>query len=86
MVDRYKPTVHEVNATVRMGAHPCGDYVSAADYDALAARARELEAALHEIADFSEQFSMGVEDAVSRMYKVNQIADTALALCGAEHG
>jgi hypothetical protein len=45
------------------------------------ARIRELEAALHEIADFSEQFIMDDEDGDERMYKVNQIADTALALC-----
>jgi hypothetical protein len=38
-------------------------------------RIRELEAALHEIADFSEQF-IADDDC---MYKVNQIADTALA-------
>ncbi len=40
---------------------------------------RELEAALHEIADFSEQFIGDDEDGDERMYKVNQIADTALA-------
>jgi hypothetical protein len=42
-------------------------------------RIRELEAALHEIADFSEQFIADNEDGDERMYKVNQIADTALA-------
>jgi hypothetical protein len=42
-------------------------------------RIRELEAALHEIADFSEQFIMDDEDSDERMYKVNQIADTAIA-------
>jgi hypothetical protein len=47
----------------------------------LAAKARiaELEAALTEIADFSEQFIGDDEDGDERMYKVNQIADTALA-------
>ncbi len=59
-------------------------------------RIRELEAALHEIADFSEQFIMDDEDGDERMYKVNQIADTALACAasgaitaldrGGEHG
>ncbi len=40
----------------------------------------ELEAALHEIADYSEQFIADDEhDVAARMYKVNQIADTALA-------
>ncbi len=43
------------------------------------ARIRELEAALREIADFSEQFIGDDEDGDERMYKVNQIADTALA-------
>jgi hypothetical protein len=43
-------------------------------------RIRELEAALHEIADFSEQFIGDDEDGDERMYKVNQIADTTLAL------
>ena len=45
----------------------------------LLARIWELEAALHEIADFSEQFIGDDEDGDERMYKVNQIADTALA-------
>ncbi len=44
------------------------------------ARIAELETALHEIADFSEQFIADDEDGDERMYKVNQIADTALAL------
>jgi hypothetical protein len=42
-------------------------------------RVEALEAALHEIADFSEQFIADDEDGDERMYKVNQIADTALA-------
>jgi len=42
-------------------------------------RVRDLEAALTEIADFSEQFIMDDEDGDERMYKVNQIADTTLA-------
>jgi hypothetical protein len=43
-------------------------------------RREALEAALHEIADFSEQFIADDEDGDERMYKVNQIADTAVAL------
>jgi hypothetical protein len=43
------------------------------------ARIAELEAALREIADFSEQLIADDEDGDGRMYKVNQIADTALA-------
>ncbi len=71
-----------------------GIYVLASDYDALHQQlgetllreqkligAREysaqLEAALREIADISEQFIGDDED--ERMYKINQIADTALA-------
>ncbi len=42
-------------------------------------RIEKLEAALHAIADFSEQFIADDEDGDERMYKVNQIADTALA-------
>jgi hypothetical protein len=41
-------------------------------------RIRELEAALREIADFSEQFIGDDEDGDERMYKVHTIADTAL--------
>jgi hypothetical protein len=52
--------------------------MKASDYDAAEARIRELEAALHEIADFSEQCIADDEDGDERMYKVNQIADTAL--------
>jgi hypothetical protein len=37
-----------------------------------------LEVALREIADFSKQFIGDDEDGDERMYKVNQIADTAL--------
>jgi hypothetical protein len=53
-----------------------------------AERICELEAALREIADFSEQFIGDDEDGDERMYKVNQIADTALATPdrGGEHG
>ena len=54
--------------------HECQREV--ADRDA---RIRELEAALHEIADFSEQFIADDEDGDERMYKVNQIVDTVLA-------
>jgi hypothetical protein len=43
----------------------------------LAGRVVDLEAALREIADFSEQFIGDDEDGDERMYKVNQIADTA---------
>ncbi len=82
MVKRYRETLHEVQATVRMGEHPEGAYVLAADYDELrlstGVRIADLEAALHEIADFSEQFIADDEDGDERMYKVNQIADTAL--------
>ena len=39
-----------------------------------------LEAALHEIADYSEQFVADDEDGDERMYKINLIADGALAL------
>jgi hypothetical protein len=53
--------------------------VDAMDRKVAEARIRELEAALHEIADFSEQFIGDDEDGDERMYKVNQIADTALA-------
>ena len=42
-------------------------------------RVIQLEAALREIADFSEQFIGDDEDGDERMYKVNQIADTVLA-------
>jgi hypothetical protein len=42
------------------------------------ARIRELEAALREVADFSEQFIADDEDGDERMYKVHTIADTAL--------
>jgi Ni,Fe-hydrogenase I large subunit len=69
---------------------------SATVNERLLARISELEAALHEIADFSEQFIADDEDGDERMYKVNQIADTALAHAasgattaanrGAEHG
>jgi chromosome segregation ATPase len=38
------------------------------------ARIAQLEAALREIADFSEQFIGDDEDGDERMYKVNQIA------------
>ena len=54
--------------------------------DKAQARIRELEAerdrlreALTEIADFSEQFIGDDEDGDECMYRVNQIADTALA-------
>jgi hypothetical protein len=44
----------------------------------LVARVAELETALHEIADFSEQFIGDDEDGDERMYKVHQIADNAI--------
>lgn len=43
-----------------------------------AARVRALEAALHEIADFAEQFIGDDEDGDERMYKVHQIADNVI--------
>ena len=53
-------------------------------------RIAQLEAALHEIADFSEQFIGDDEDGDERMYRVNQIADATLASSardrGGEHG
>ncbi len=54
-------------------------YLCQREVEELHQRIRELEAALHEIADFSEQFIGDDEDGDERMYKVNQIADTALA-------
>jgi hypothetical protein len=61
------------------GACDCGLWEQSAVMFKHQERIRELEAALHEIADFSEQFIMDDEDGDERMYKVNQIADTALA-------
>lgn len=46
MTDRYNPLVHEVNATVRMGAHPDGGYVLASDYDLLVTEHENTEAEL----------------------------------------
>ena len=43
MIDRYRPTVAEVQATAYCGLHPDGEYVKASDYDALAARLAEQE-------------------------------------------
>jgi hypothetical protein len=42
------------------------------------ARIAALEAALREIADFAEQFIGDDEDGDERMYKVHQIADSAI--------
>jgi hypothetical protein len=78
------------------GACDCGLWEQSAVMFKHQERIRELETALHEIADFSEQFIMDDEDGDERMYKVNQIADTALACAasgaitaldrGCEHG
>ena len=64
----------------------CGQYrpgdaevsVTPGHVEHLRGRIAELEAALREIADFSEQFIGDDEDGDERMYKVNQIADTVL--------
>lgn len=49
-VERFRPTVTNVQATAYCGAHPEGEYVKWSDYDAAQQRIAELEAAINLVA------------------------------------
>jgi uncharacterized protein (DUF3084 family) len=87
-VEELHQRIRELEAAVTKLNENIDDYEASCDRKD--ARIAHLEAALHEIADYSEQFIGDDEDGDERefaraqavanagMYKVNQIADTAL--------
>jgi predicted RNase H-like nuclease (RuvC/YqgF family) len=83
-VDTYEPLVHEVSATVRMGANPNGSWVKVSDYDAAIRRAEEAEKLAshwdHEYVK-ARQYNRNLENRIADLESKLAEAERDLRLC-----